>query len=76
MIADKRRTAGHARHADANDRMVFGLLLAISYPICLAVAILRRLTGMFREQPPYSGESVFTEAKSAAYAAVGYAFHA
>jgi hypothetical protein len=56
--------------------MVFGLLLAISYPICLAVAILRRLTGMFREQPPYSGESVFTEAKSAAYAAVGYAFHA
>ena len=76
MIAEKRRPAGHARHIDAGDRMVYGLLLTISFPVCLAVAILRRSVGMFRTQPPSSGESVFAEARSAAYAAVGYAFHA
>jgi hypothetical protein len=51
-------------------------LFLISYPFCLAAAIARRLAAQFDEGAPRPDQSVFAEARSAAYAAVGYAFHA
>lgn len=76
MLTDRKRNPAHSRHVDTGDRIVFSLLLSIAYPVCLLSAISRRMFGMFRDGSPQSGESVFTEARSAAYAAVGYAFQA
>lgn len=63
-------------HIDLSDRVLFATLLAISYPLCLMVAVSHRLTGILGHKAMETTQGVFAEAKSAAHAAVGYAFHA
>ena len=52
------------------------LLYVLSYPPCLIAAVVGRIGELFGERRPRLRESVFAEAKSAACAAVGYAFRA
>ncbi len=66
----------HVLRDRRSERAQMRQLFLISYPFCLAAAIARRLAAQFDEGAPRPDQSVFAEARSAAYAAVGYAFHA
>lgn len=72
----ERTRSGHApgRHFGAGDRIQYRLLVAVSFLLCLVVALAGRVFGAGRGR--VTGQSVFQEAKSAAYAAAGYAFMA
>lgn len=55
------------------DRLEYRTLFALAFMPCLAAATWQRLFPSGLNRAPQSG-SVFAEAKSAAHAAVGYAF--
>lgn len=57
----------------AQDRLEYRALFALAFAPCLAAATWQRLFPSGMNRSPQSG-SVFAEAKSAAHAAVGYAF--
>ncbi|MEO0635873.1 MAG: hypothetical protein AAFY73_04435 [Pseudomonadota bacterium] len=57
----------------AQDRLEYRALFALAFLPCLAAASWQRLFPSGLNRAPQSG-SVFSEAKSAAHAAVGYAF--
>lgn len=57
------------------DRAAMHRLFLISYPLCLIAAATRRIAGRADDRLRQPGKSVFAEARSSAYAAVGYAFH-
>jgi hypothetical protein len=51
-------------------------LYLLLYPLCLFAAVTSRLTGHAEAAAERPAQSVFAEARSSAYAAAGYAFHA
>ena len=77
MIQSIEAHSADRRHRDRNDeRLLMRQLFLITYPLCLVAAATSRLIGLFGEQQQKHDQSIFAEARSAAYAAVGYAFHA
>lgn len=76
MRDEKMTAARKSGQMDWADRLLYVTLFAVSYPLCLLVAITNRLTGIFGHDAMEKSQSVFAEAKSAVHAAVGYAFHA
>lgn len=73
MARPATRTAARLRKPDFSERLEFRLLVALSFAVCLAGFAVRRLSGRAPKGSSYW--SCVTEARSAAYAAVGYAFH-
>ena len=74
-------TQAHAplqhRHDDHRaERRLMLFLFVLSYPLCLIAAVAGRIGEFFGKARIHIRESVFAEAKSAACAAVGYAFRA
>ncbi|MFP1633794.1 hypothetical protein ACLB6G_18845 [Zhengella sp. ZM62] len=74
-------TQAHAplqhRHDDHRaERRLMLFLYCLSYPLCLIAAVAGRTGAFFGKAGMRVRESVFAEAKSAACAAVGYAFRA
>lgn len=59
-----------------SERQNMRRLYLILYPLCLFAAITSRLTGHAEDAAERPAQSVFAEARSSAYAAAGYAFHA
>lgn len=59
------------------EKLEYNLLFAACLSVCLPVMAMQRVFRLIRGRTvnPYN-ESVFAEAKSAAYAAVGYTFSA
>jgi hypothetical protein len=68
---DMRRTRD--RQSERQNMQRLYLLL---YPLCLFAAVTSRLSGHAEDAGQRPEQSVFAEARSAAYAAAGYAFHA
>ncbi|MEC9463448.1 MAG: hypothetical protein VX601_09770 [Pseudomonadota bacterium] len=68
---DMRRTRDRQSERQ-NMRRLYMLL----YPLCLFAAVTSRLAGHAEDAGERPAQSVFAEARSAAYAAAGYAFHA
>ena len=62
------------RRMSVSESIEFRALVALSFGFCLIGFALRRISG--RAPAGSSYLSCITDAKSAAYAAVGYAFHA
>lgn len=54
------------------DRIEYQVLVKLAFILCLALALVRRLTG--RSDDEMTRGSVIAEARSAAHAAIGYAF--
>jgi hypothetical protein len=69
------RTPSEIHRDRQADRAAMHRLFLISYPLCLIAATSRRITGRFDDRQRRPDQSVFAEARSSAYAAVGYAFH-
>jgi hypothetical protein len=68
------RSVARLRKPEFTERLEFRLLVAVSFAVCLLGFAVRRLTGRAPKGSSYW--SCVTEARSAAYAAAGYAFHA
>jgi hypothetical protein len=66
--------AHRAWRKSAAETWQFRLLVALSFTVCLFGFALRRIAGRAPKGASYW--SCVTEARSAAYAAAGYAFHA
>jgi hypothetical protein len=62
------------RKPDFSERLEFRLLVAVSFAVCLLGFAVRRISGRAPKGSSYW--SCVTEARAAAYAAAGYAFHA
>ncbi len=76
MSEGKSATGRKSGQMDLSDRLLYATLLALSFPLCLIAAVVARLVSGIGHHTGRSSQSIFAEAKSAAYAAVGYAFHA
>lgn len=74
MAIARSRRASLPRAANARDRLEYRLLVALSFVLCLGVAAVRRLLSGGRAAEGSGRQSVIAEARSAAHAAVGYAF--
>ncbi|MGV8938194.1 MAG: hypothetical protein ACOH2J_13805 [Allorhizobium sp.] len=74
IIPDK--ATSDAEQNRNSERALMRQLFLISYPLCLIAATTARIALQFDSHAPPSEQSVFAEARSSAYAAVGYAFHA
>ena len=59
-----------------SERQNMRRLYLLLYPLCLFAAVTSRLTGHAEGAAEHPAQSVFAEARSSAYAAAGYAFHA
>ncbi|MBB5275312.1 hypothetical protein HNR26_001356 [Rhizobium rosettiformans] len=59
-----------------SERQNMRRLYLLLYPLCLFAAVTSRLSGHAEDAGQRPEQSVFAEARSAAYAAAGYAFHA
>lgn len=69
--------SGIAAHRDRkSERALMRQLFLISYVPCLVAATVTRIAIHFDSQAVRPEQSVFAEARAAAYAAVGYAFQA
>jgi hypothetical protein len=77
MATRKLRRCDGSRLTDPWDRIEYRALVALAFVLCLAGNLAKRV---WRLVVPKTGhatiprESIFAEAKSAAHAAVGYAF--
>ncbi|RKE79509.1 hypothetical protein [Rhizobium sp. AG855] len=69
------QTASRTRDRQSERQNMRRLYLLI-YPLCLFAAVASRLAGHAEDASQRPTQSVFAEARSAAYAAAGYAFHA
>jgi hypothetical protein len=67
------RSSARLRKAGFGERLQFRLLVALSFAVCLFGFALRRIAGRAPKGASYW--SCVEDARSAAYAAVGYAFH-
>jgi hypothetical protein len=77
MITATRSDQASSRTRDRqSERQNMRRLYLLLYPLCLFAAVTSRLTGHAEDASQRPGQSVFAEARSAAYAAAGYAFHA
>lgn len=75
MITATRSDPTSSRTRDRQaERQNMRRLYLLLYPLCLFAALASRLTGHAEDASP--AQTVFAEARSAAYAAAGYAFHA
>jgi hypothetical protein len=68
-----RQPQHRSRKPDLGERIEFRLLVAVSFAACLIGFALRRISGRAPKGSSYW--SCVTEARSAAYAAAGYAYH-
>jgi hypothetical protein len=59
-----------------SERQRMRRLYLLLYPLCLFAAVTSRLAGDAEDAAERPAQSVFAEARSSAYAAAGYAFHA
>lgn len=59
-----------------SERQRMRRLYLLLYPLCLLAAVTSRLSGHADDAADRTAQSVFAEARSSAYAAAGYAFHA
>jgi hypothetical protein len=59
-----------------SERQRMRRLYLLLYPLCLLAAVTSRLSGHADDAADRPAQSVFAEARSSAYAAAGYAFHA
>ena len=69
------QTANRTRDRQS-ERQNMRRLYLLLYPLCLFAAVTSRLTGHAEDAGQRPAQSVFAEARSSAYAAAGYAFHA
>lgn len=77
MIPSIEAQSADRRHRDRKDeRILMRQLFLITYPLCLMAAMTTRIAELFGTHHAQHDQSIFAEARSAAYAAVGYAFHA
>ncbi|THV23783.1 hypothetical protein [Peteryoungia ipomoeae] len=77
MITATRSDPTSSRTRDRQaERQNMRRLYLLLYPLCLFAAVASRLTGHAEDATQRPAQSVFAEARSAAYAAAGYAFHA
>ncbi|MBC2771964.1 hypothetical protein H6M51_03775 [Rhizobium sp. AQ_MP] len=77
MITAARSDQTSSRTRDRqSERQNMRRLYLLLYPLCLFAAVASRLTGHAGDTTQHPAQSVFAEARSAAYAAAGYAFHA
>jgi len=65
-----------AQRTRQSERALMRQLFLISYPLCLMAATARRVSIHFDSAAKRPEQSVFADARAAAYAAVGYAFQA
>ena len=72
---NKDKAMSDAERNRQSERARMRQLFLISYPLCLIAATGRRISGHHEKPAGLPGQSVFAEARSSAYAAVGYAFH-
>ena len=70
------KTLSEAERDRNADRALMRKLFLISYPLCLIAATGKRVVSYFDSGAVRPDQSVFAEARSSAFAAVGYAFHA
>ncbi len=61
-----------SHNAWSRDRIEYRFLVTLSFFLCLAAALIGRLSGSKSGEP---GRSIFAQAKADAHAAIGYAFH-
>ncbi len=61
-----------SRSAWSRDRIEYRFLVTLSFFLCLAAALVGRLSGGDSSE---RGRSIFAQAKADAHAAIGYAFH-
>ncbi len=54
------------------DRIEYQVLIKLAFALCLALALAKRLTGRRDKENPHA--SAIAEARSAAHAAIGYAY--
>lgn len=73
MARPATKSSARLRKPDFSERLEFRLLVALSFTVCLAGFAVRRISGRAPKGSSYW--SCVTDARSAAYAAVGYAFH-
>ncbi|MBO3761752.1 hypothetical protein J5J10_21820 [Ciceribacter sp. L1K23] len=76
LPTNKYSAPSHALRDRQSERALMRQLFLISYPLCLIAATSHRIALHFTAGSTRPEQSVFAEARSAAYAAVGYAFHA
>ncbi|WP_349359977.1 hypothetical protein [Stappia sp.] len=77
MATRKLRRCDGSRLIDPWDRLEYRVLVALAFVLCLTGGLAKRAMRLAAPAKPSassSRESVFAEAKSAAHAAVGYAF--
>jgi hypothetical protein len=76
MQTNAHTNGGHrfasTRNSWSRDRIEYRVLVALSFFICLAVALAGRIAG---SEGGEHGQSIFAQAKANAHAAIGYAFH-
>jgi hypothetical protein len=71
------QTSSSQKHASLRstgswDRFEYRFLVTLSFFLCLAVAVIARISGHASGE---GGQSIFAQAKANAHAAIGYAFH-
>ncbi|EKF60949.1 hypothetical protein QWE_04123 [Agrobacterium albertimagni AOL15] len=77
MITATRSDQDLRRHRDRqSERQNMRRLYLLLYPLCLCAALTSRLSGHAEDAAERPAQSIFAEARSSAYAAAGYAFHA
>lgn len=77
MITATRSDQTSSRTRDRqSERQNMRRLYLLLYPLCLFAAVTSRLAGHAEAAAERPAQSVFAEARSSAYAAAGYAFHA
>lgn len=77
MITATRSDQDMRRHRDRqSERQNMRRLYLLLYPLCLCAALTSRLAGHAEDAAERPDQSIFAEARSSAYAAAGYAFHA
>ncbi len=69
------QTAGRRAVRDHRfERIMVRLLFVICFPLCLTAALFVRLGKLFAAGETAPQSNVFSEARSAAFAAIGYAY--
>ncbi|TYC61784.1 hypothetical protein FMN50_05825 [Rhodobacterales bacterium] len=77
MYSTANDTRAISRHqARESERLMMKRLFLVVFPICLTATALTRLVRVFGPRDGTVEGSVVAEARAAAYAALGYAFHA
>ncbi|MCU0831656.1 MAG: hypothetical protein MUC58_09115 [Rhizobiaceae bacterium] len=74
VAAPATRSSARLRKPSFAERLEFRLLVTVSFAVCVVGFAVRRITGRAPKGSSYW--SCITDARAAAYAAAGYAFHA